>query len=730
MRIPTATVQSIGTPTIKRVGELELRITALAPPKHQHSHLAAVSEQGARAQRHQPTIARNLTSSAPLRSSTQGHAPKPMPWFAASVGLAAPFVSPAFQARLPQALAVMAATRLAPLLVPAAALTGLLFPRQLGDSSLYVPVSPSARSPADGYRPLAHDDPARSGTAPTKHTRPQTPSIRTLPVTHTPKPALLEGGPAVERAPLPGKAEMPGHWSDQWLLAHEVRRDAPPTRLQAKQALRFRDVAIRVHETEVQSFNGPLLLSDKQLDLTFETDKHGKGKIAVHQPEPLYRGAVHASLEKPAQLSNREAGEILAHALGYTESFVPQRALQLSVKDGETGRLAEPGAVDEIAQWALAMHGKEVSARTPLPSGGAQYSVIPGFRVRSDAFESPVTLSGLASDGPGLAEPKTLPNLHSSGAQRAQDAFSGPDKLLPPEVFQAEGLMAAFRAQDQALPQEVLFNYVIPAPHSSNASPQAALVSTSLFHDEIVQDRDASAAGVGHFVYDPHWGPNGGYRTQVLFDKFGTFEAWGTRVKKETEAVFQRAGLDGDGRWLSTRKPVSTAPFPGLQVARYPGAAHLPAQYEVRIPDARAIEHRGAMPVQTTQTYPDIARFVIEPIQGQADGQPRARLREIQMAEGMWPFASTLLGQALAAVRLTHPATGAVQHFHGLQISSSLMQARKGNLHQDDLIDGLTIYGLDAQLGAYSPVVDFVLVRNTPVDEIELAINPAVIVAP
>jgi len=737
MRVSAANTQTIGVPTIKRAGNVALRVTDLKPAAHAEPKRYAYNDVRLKTQTTPHALALNSAPqtpqkmSAPLHVLRESPTQNTMPWFVTGMIAAAPYAPQAFKGLLTQAIAVMVAARLAPVILPTVVLATTLFPRQLGDASLYVPIDPSGRKPTDGFKPLDEDHAVLQGVPHTQYTRPPTPYTRELPITDTSEPQLHEGGQRVDIAPVPGKERATSHWTDNILLAHEETPGAASANQikhpsDQKESLSFSDVEVSRRVVRIPNYSASRKAADNRLDLKFQTGTHGDGAISIHWPEPGDRHIVVVDFEKTSLLPNREAGEVLAHALGYTEGFIPERSLQLKVIDTDTKQLASDDSVFEIARWALAMHGKKTEGGSKQKSSHTGFPVSRDFRTTSYVFEPPVTTSGHAPDGPGLNEQSIYQNTSAYGVPSNNSA------ALHKSVFYAPDLTTIVRQSTATPPEEILVSYAVIAPMHKSGSPELRLgLTEDVYHHQVTNGHDVYATGVSSMVYDPHFGPDGGYRTQVILDDTMLANATGRNAKMASESSYQEGGLDGANRWVSVRIPVSVDPFAGLQVIRHKGTATNPERYEIRIPDARALEYgNNQLPAHTESPYPDLASLVLEPITEQNQTQRIAHILDIKITADRWQILPTFIGQALEAVQLTDPEAGARQHFTGVRVSQALMKRLNWSVNSDDFVDGLTIYGIENQLGEYSPVVPFVLEHDTDTGHIDFVISPEVSLAP
>lgn len=658
MRIATNTL-SIGVPTLKHTGDVALRVTDLRPVAELKRDAQNTGRMEASAASHTMALDRlpktpTQKMSAPLHVMREAPSSDSVPWFLAGIAATMPYVPQTFKGVLPQALTVMVAARLAPLVLPTVALATALYPRQLGDASLYVPLDPSGRGPTDGFKPLEDGNPVLAGVPHTQYTRPPTPHTRELPITDTSKPQLHVGGQPVDLAPVPGKVRATPHWTDNLLLASEKISDAASKNdgthpSDQKESLSFSDVEVSRRVVEIPNYSASLKAADQRLSLKFQTRTHGGGAILIRWPEPGDRHMVVVDLEKTTLLPNREAGEILAHALGYAQGFIPERALHLKVIDTDTKRLASADAALAIARWALAMHGKKTEGGAQLKSNHTGFAVSHDFRTTSYVFERPITTSGHAPDGPGLSEQRVFRNLSGYGVP------SNHGDVLPRNVFLAQDLDSVVMQSQAKRPDELIVSYVLTAPAHEGGSPRLQLgISDDVYHHQVAQGRDAYGAGTSIMVYDPRFGSGrGGYRTQFIFDNTSMANATGRHAKTATESAYQEGGLDGAHRWVSVHIPVSVAPFAGLQVMRHPETASTPERYEVKIPDARALEYsKNELPAQAISAYADLASLVIEPMTEPTGTERLAYIQDIKMVENGWPILPTLIGQALEAVQL------------------------------------------------------------------------------
>ncbi len=599
--------------------------------------------------------------------------------------------------------AAMIGTRLAPFVLPTVALSAALYPRSIGFSSL--PVPPRSDH-AEGFKLLDAHDPVQAGVPHTEYTRPRTERKRELPITATTEPELHPGGQPVTLPTTPGKSVHTDRPSDHIHLAQQANTEtsAPP---RAK---------LTFSEVQIQSQRIPLGLNiepDKTLRLNFEAGEYGKGTISIRWEGSAFREYVHAEVEKNAQLPDRFMGEILAHALGYEIGFIPRGVLSLRVTDIEHKTPASGDSVRTITRWALGMHGHKATSDDVLVRSDEPFvvNVSPSFRTTSYSFENPTVISGDQGNGPGLATPRIFPNLSPSlrdstapAAASARDwrPIASPDEYL--------------NARVNHTPK----NYVIPMPTAEAGLIEARVGGRQNGHPHLAQGRPVLGAGDAKPAYDPDGEP--GHRIQWLTDTSGHYQPFGTHTKKATERAFQDAGLDGDLRWFPTfGKPVSTEPFAGLMVQKKTISAQRTV-YEIRVPDARALATKG--PTQAldkkSRQFPDLASVVLEPVQGRPGW---VRIRDIKVIEEMDAFTPTFIGQALAAVQLEQP-------FKGLVVNASEWMDSP-SLRETNFSDGVTIYGLDKQLGEFSPELPFISKRSVNVGhanarDVEFFINPAV----
>ncbi len=686
------------------------------------------------------------TALEPTAQSRTAHIARVMP-MGATVELPGPMQAMANAAQaLPDALRgtlirgafALLGSRFAPLVLPTLTLAAALYPRQLGDASLpmpprardgepdattstaFVPLAPQGLEHAEGFKPLNANDPKLYGPPASEFTRPPTPLIRVLPVTDTATPQRLEGGPRVDAPTVPGKAQWVSAVEDSLHLA--TARTPPDPIAQGgtkKEGLRFLDVEVTSTQVEIAQRHRRVEVPDKRLKLRFQTDNYGEGSISVRWPRPDDRKEVEVELEKDSRLPTRMAGEILAHALGYTHGFIPSQYLKLQVRDYDTDTPLSKDAVANVALWAMAMHGKQAkdfSSDNPIDAGLFYFES--AFRATSYLFEKPTTVTGYPADGPGLEDPSLFLDLHPRGDTSHPNV----------QTLSAQDLMATIppnSTADEVAAHNLKVSYVVTAPSGPHHLTELRLGSEETAHHELAQGSAAvSTAGVALLVYDPHWGQGGGFRVQRLVP-FSQFLVRGGEAKRKAEAAFQAAKMDGDGRWFTAEKPVSIEPFAGLQVRREDSSAQ-PVHYEIRVPDARSPFFYKKKPSSKDQDrYEDLASLVIEPVISQSEELPLALVRNLHLGYEMFGFLPAFVGQALAAVQVRHAATGQGLPFAGLRISAEdFAEWTRGQ--PIDFIDGLTIYGIEKGLGEYSPEVPFVLQRETEWGDIEFTINPAV----
>ncbi len=468
---------------------------------------------------------------------------------------------------------------------------------------------------------------------------------------------------------------------------------------------------------ENSNFSEPV--PDKRLHLKFQTNAYGDGEISVSWPRLFDRGIVQVDFKKTSQLPDGPAGEILARALGYTYGFIPKKSLALKIENVGTRIPASNDSVTAVARWALAMHGQKALYSWSTDSDYTVLSIGLGFRAAPRFFEEPNTHLGHTADGPQLGDPEIFVNVYP------WDQRLHPTSDLPLDVFLARDLTAEVRRRESGnseLPQQMPFIYVVPVPeHAQDPTLPYIGLGDDVHHRDIAQGRSAYAAGYGHAVYDPHFGRSGGYRVQFLVDPNAQFAGQGKKAKQAAEAGLQH--LDAEGRWFSLYRPVSIEPFAGLQV-HHKSSATSPTSYEIKIPDARALSYQGGPLQQAKPSYADLASMVIESVERQAGQLPLARVSEVALGGEILELLPTFVGQALAAVQLMDSVTGTEQLFGGLLVSEQVWN----NIHSEAFIEGLTIYGLEKQLGTYSPEEPFVLQRKTDAGDIELTINPDVLI--
>lgn len=633
--------------------------------------------------------------------------------------------------------------RLAALTLPTVTLAAALYPPQMGDASLpvpsraheaepnatstaYVPLAPQGLKHAEGFKPLAPSDAVLAGIPDTEITRPRTPLIRDLPISNETKVEPLAGGAPVDLPAVPGRARWVQQMDDLALLAERSPEtpsatssssDAPTAPEKTKYPLTFSDVTVTVDEGHRDR-----LQYRKTLRLNFQAGIYGEGNISIRWVEPDTRYVVEANVQKSEQLPPRLAGEILARALGYEEGFIPARGLWLRVVDQENGELATQEAIKTIGQWALALNGKRWHrAADGFRTVGehARLDVRPGFRATTHLFATPNVISGAASTGPGLDEPKVFPSLAPSSHSLSSD----------PRVMDIRSHAQSMRDYTASIdfdPRPGFYQsvYVIPVPRKPGDAPQILVPTFGSplahpGHPYAAQEQNVWAAGEYDPVFDPDW--PGNVRVQWIHGRSGHYQTFGRNPKETSEAEFQRNKLDGDGRFFSfDAMPVSTDPFAGLVVEAVKSISGAHSTYVIRIPDARALEVKGKTPekslAQKSKKFEDLASLKLEPIEGRPG---LVRIHDgIQLDSGMRAFLPTLVGQALAAVSLDAPHTGLVISRQELRYWSER--------DPDAFANGLTIYGLERGLGEYSPEVPFVLRREMSNGDVELTINPAV----
>ncbi len=609
-------------------------------------------------------------------------------------------------------VAALTVSRLAPFIVPTVALGAALYPRSLGFSSL--PVLPAKPNGNDGFASLGPNDPVQVGIPPTEYTRPATERKHELPISATTEPELHGGGTSVRLQPLPGKALHVDKASNFIHLAQEAETDTAPAVTPSRAKLTFSDVVIAT-QTDPADLG---VTEDKTLRLKFQAGEYGQGNISIGWLDPSYRGGIHVEIEKSAQLPDRLMGEILARALGHEIGFIPRHELQLRASDIETKQPVTEESALTIARWALGMHGHQLTMaqRPGNRSDPFILAVSPNFRTTSYYFEDPVVLSGHQGNGEGIAAPKVFLNLNP-----ASETFAAPPARNAKNWVPVESPDAALNQRVNNAPK----NYVIPIPSSEEEAIAPRIGVSQRGHPYLAQGGPVLDAGEYKPAYDPY-ATALKHRTQWLTDKSGHYAPYSINPKNTAERAFQEIGRDGDLRWFPTfGKPVSTAPFAGLMV-RKKVSAQQHAAYEIRVPDARALDIDGSMEAlnEKSRNFPDLASMVLEP---STDKPGWVRISNIKLTEGMEGFLPTFVGQALSAVQLDQPFKGLVVNAREWEDSPSL---REGNFS-----DGLTIYGLDSpiiyspdkQLGKFSPEVPFVLKRGLDSGDIELSMNPNVL---
>lgn len=664
-----------------------------------------------------PAAPSQVRTNAPTARVMSNMAAMELPWSVNSVAAAIQEIPDALKGTLFRGAITVLGPRMASLALPTLTLVATLYSPSAGEASLpFVPLNPKDRADAEGFDPLDANDQIQQGVPHTEYTRPHTPVISEHPISAPAGIEVHEGARPVQLTPLPGKAQQVPHWMDGIHLAtkkplHPATSSHLETGQPVKQKLTFTDVV--VSDPKARDGDGGLV-SDKRLTLKFQTGAYGGGEISVWSPDPFYRNAVQVDFKKTSQLPDGPAGEILAHALGYTHGFTPTKRLFLKIENTDTPTLVTKDSVSAVTRWAVAMHGKRISSvDVPGVDGYAVAYLRQGFRAAPRFFEKPNVPLGYAADGPGLDDPEIFMNRYPRGEPLR------PTDDLPSDVFLAQDLTDAVRREQPNLPA-VGFSYVIPVTMDAEHPIRPLISLLNASHSTLSQGRSAFGAGAGLAVYDPNFGSSGGYRNQFLTDINSQFEVHGKKAKHTIETAFQKH-LDTDGRFFPSDIPASVEPFAGMQVRRESAAAS-PTHYVIKIPDARALSYQGT-PLQQTQThYADLASMVIEPVQRQVGQLPLARISEIALDNEMRTFLPTFVGQALAAVHLTHPATREEQAFGGLLVSQEVLS----KVFLEEFVNGLTIYGIEKKLGEYSPEVPFVLQRVTESGDIELTINPAV----
>lgn len=630
------------------------------------------------------------------------------PWSVHSMGAAVQELPDALRGVLFRGAWSLLGPRLSTLALPTVTLAAALYPPSVGDASLPLPprphdadvpdtarmsLPPQDSQPIEGYLPLNANDPALYGAPPSVVTAPPRPMIRVLPITDTAKPQHLEGGPRVEAKPMPGKAWHAPSASDYVFLSD------------GKTKLTFSDVV-------VTPLKDPRVAQDGEVRLNFRTGEYGEGKISIRWVDPAYRQYVAVDIEKSAQLPDRLAGEILARALGYENGFIPRDGLWLRVTDLESRASATQDTALAIGRRAMALHGQQANIPDSSTKADGHFflAVEPGFRATSHFFENPSVSSGARGDGPGLAEPAIFLNLEPAEG----DAASQPSMTSAKQFAQT---INTSHSQNLRMGDDPK-NYVIPIPSSAQGAVEPIISNPHLGHPLIAQGQPVFGAGTFRPVYDPDGG-SGKLKVQWWTNHSGHYKPFGLQAKRATEQAFQEAGLDVGLRFFSIGKPVSTEPFAGLTVRREISSASS-ATYEIRIPDARALEVRGSAKELNPKSkqFPDLASLVLEPV---TDQPGWVRVRNVKLADGMDRFLPTFIGQALSAVALEQP-------FKGLVVSPEYWEREdQSNWRESDFADGLTIYGLDQKLGGFSSEVPFVLKQHMAPGEVGFFINPEVL---
>ena len=639
--------------------------------------------------------AANTTTTAHVARLTPHAAVLEAPWSVHHMAAAVQELPDALRGALIRGAGLVLGPRLASLALPTATLVATLYSPSVGDASLpFVPMRPKGRADVDGFNPLGPNDPVRRGIPGTEYTRPHTPMVRELPASATAEPQRLEGGPSVDVQPLPGRAWHAPNASDYVFLSD------------GKTKLTFSDVVIT-------PLKDPRVAQGGGVHLNFHAGEDGEGKISIGWVDPAYRQYVAVDIEKSAQLPDRLVGEILARALGHENGFIPRNGLWLRVTDLESRAPATQDTALTIGRWAMALHGQQanIADSTMKADGHFFLAVGPVFRATSHFFENPSVSSGARGDGPGLAEPAIFLNLEPTEG----DAASQPRVTSAKQFAQAVNNSNSQNLRMGDDPK----NYVIPIPFSAQGAVEPIISNPHLGHPLIAQGQPVFGAGTFRPVYDPDGG-SGKLKVQWLTDHSGHYKPFGLQAKRATEQAFQEAGLDVGLRFFSIGKPVSTEPFAGLTVQRKISSASSVA-YEIRIPDARALEAKGSVKEldPKSEAFPDLASLVLEPM---ADQPGWVRVRNLELADDMDRFLPTLIGQALSAVSLEQP-------FKGLVVSPEYWEREdSSDWREGDFADGLTIYGQDQKLGEFSPEVPFVLKRHMDSGEVGFFINPEVLI--
>ncbi len=228
MRIPHT--QTIGMPVTQHVGSVRLRLTGLKPAAGvAHTKRSTPMEtlsQGPSPQPVPTSVASKVT--APLHPVRVPSTVVELPWLMGTVAAAAQHIPHALTGPLLQGAALLSA-RLAPLILPTATLATILYPGQMGDSSLrFVPLNPRDHADVEGFDPLGPNDSVQQGVPHTVSTRQPTPRIRELPISATTEPQRHEGGPRVEVPSVPGRAQQVPNRAEGIHLATEKPADPAP----------------------------------------------------------------------------------------------------------------------------------------------------------------------------------------------------------------------------------------------------------------------------------------------------------------------------------------------------------------------------------------------------------------------------------------------------------------------------------------------------------------------